>query len=270
MHCSVFMKTISAILALWISAAPATSLAYKLKTDGSGSPVRIASTEAIFRLPTSVPQGLDLAEVQQAIENSLKGWSESSGLILQSAPGDSNAEPGYSSEGENHNDIIFVEKDWKWDDQAVAITLITLNQTTHTILDTDILFNAQQHRFAILQEEDKEGIYDDIENTFNHELGHALGLAHSEVSYAVMYGEAKRGETSKRTLSDDDKAAIKFLYADLSMLENALNEKAASMGCSSSAKSAPTLGLFILLAIALVYRKPLPFYVTKKSTSRRK
>lgn len=270
MHDSVFMKTIPMILVLWISVVSSTSFAYQLKSDGSGSPVRVASTETVFRLPTSAPQGLDLAAVHQAIENSLQGWSDASGLALQSAPGDPYAEPGYVAEGENHNDIIFVEKDWKWDDQAVAITLITINQTTHTILDTDILFNAQQHRFAILPEEDKESYFDDVENTFNHEMGHSLGLAHSEFSHAVMYGQAERGEISKRVLSDDDIAAVKVLYAEAPLSEEALNDKVASMGCSSTSRSAPMLGLLALLAVALVYRKPQSSYVLVKKSPRRK
>ncbi|XP_047326762.1 metalloendoproteinase 4-MMP-like [Impatiens glandulifera] len=51
----------------------------------------------------------------------------------------------------------------------------------------------------------------DIETVALHELGHVLGLYHSNVPSAVMWPTSEPGVT-KRNLHDDDIAGIKALY----------------------------------------------------------
>lgn len=54
--------------------------------------------------------------------------------------------------------------------------------------------------------------YYDIGQVFTHELGHLLGLDHSNVSGATMWSGSAKGETYKRTIEEDDKAGIRDLY----------------------------------------------------------
>ncbi|KAL5722319.1 hypothetical protein ACHQM5_005855 [Ranunculus cassubicifolius] len=51
----------------------------------------------------------------------------------------------------------------------------------------------------------------DLESVTVHELGHILGLGHSQVSEAIMFPTYKEGEI-KRDLQDDDKQGIHELY----------------------------------------------------------
>lgn len=51
----------------------------------------------------------------------------------------------------------------------------------------------------------------DVETVLFHEAGHMLGFAHSEEPDAVMFAAYELG-TAKRTLSDDDRAAICAAY----------------------------------------------------------
>ncbi len=53
----------------------------------------------------------------------------------------------------------------------------------------------------------------DAESVCLHELGHALGLAHSEDKTSVMYFGLVQG-TQKRSFSESDKEKLKFLYED--------------------------------------------------------
>ena len=54
----------------------------------------------------------------------------------------------------------------------------------------------------------------DVQNTVTHELGHAIGLAHSPVVEATMYyQQTSSGEITKRDLAADDIDAICTLYA---------------------------------------------------------
>ena len=52
----------------------------------------------------------------------------------------------------------------------------------------------------------------DLRNTVTHESGHMLGLGHSADVNATMFASASTGETSKRTLADDDIAGICAIY----------------------------------------------------------
>jgi len=54
----------------------------------------------------------------------------------------------------------------------------------------------------------------DIETTALHEIGHLLGLAHSEDPQAVMYFSAGAGQL-KRALSQDDREGIRGLYTQI-------------------------------------------------------
>lgn len=52
----------------------------------------------------------------------------------------------------------------------------------------------------------------DVGQVFTHELGHLLGLHHSNVSGATMWSGSAPGETYKRTIEADDKQGILHLY----------------------------------------------------------
>ncbi|WP_371320191.1 matrixin family metalloprotease [Chengkuizengella axinellae] len=52
----------------------------------------------------------------------------------------------------------------------------------------------------------KEGYYD-IQSTFTHEFGHALGINHSTVSTDTMYGTGYKNSTYKRSVTSNDIAA---------------------------------------------------------------
>lgn len=196
-------------------AAPAS--AYELRTDPSGSPVRFAQKVVVFRLPAKLPAGLEPAEVREALEQSLAVWSAISGLDLRAEPGSPDAAAGYDSAGPNHNDILFAQGEWPWDNNAVAVTLMTVDARAHTVLDADIVLNARQHRFKRLDAEAAGGPYDDLQNVLTHELGHTLGLGHSARPDAAMYAQTTRGEVSKRSLTDDDDEGVRALYPTAAM-----------------------------------------------------
>ena len=57
----------------------------------------------------------------------------------------------------------------------------------------------------------ESGSYD-IQNCMTHEVGHMIGLDHSAVPEATMYESGPTGETSKRSLSQDDIHGVFYLY----------------------------------------------------------
>ena len=52
----------------------------------------------------------------------------------------------------------------------------------------------------------------DIESVVCHELGHVLGLGHSNTSQATMYYAISSGDASKRTLHQDDINGLNAIY----------------------------------------------------------
>jgi hypothetical protein len=102
---------------------------------------------------------------------------------------------------------------WAAPQSYYALTTLTVRRSDGEILDADIELNAAWHRFSI-GESDPEAV--DLQNTLTHEIGHFLGLDHSQVPGACMEEHASKGEISKRTLSADDVSGYCFLYEQLS------------------------------------------------------
>lgn len=52
----------------------------------------------------------------------------------------------------------------------------------------------------------------DVQHVMTHEIGHGLGINHSEVSGATMEPTTSYGQTNWRTIEADDKAAAAHVY----------------------------------------------------------
>jgi hypothetical protein len=76
------------------------------------------------------------------------------------------------------------------------------------ISETDIVFSPKS-KFAA----DGTATRGDIQGILTHELGHALGLAHSPICSSTMYGGGTApGDTLERTPEMDDLAGIRAIY----------------------------------------------------------
>jgi hypothetical protein len=78
---------------------------------------------------------------------------------------------------------------------------ILLTQPVAEIIDADIKLNA-----AVKWD------IETVEATFTHELGHAIGLGHSNVSESVMFANPYHSTTYIRTLRGDDAQGCAALY----------------------------------------------------------
>jgi hypothetical protein len=79
------------------------------------------------------------------------------------------------------------------------------------VVDADVIvWDAQSQLFTGTSGCLTGGVF--IEDVMTHELGHALGLNHSTVSDATMYGSYTRCSQSLRTLASDDIAGLRALY----------------------------------------------------------
>lgn len=124
-------------------------------------------------------------------------------------------------EGEKHdgkNLIIWREDVWpppgvtdpSINKDMPAVTTLVYNTDTGFIADADIDING--HNFFWTTTDDPSKAATDIENILTHEIGHLLGLGHSEEKEATMYGTTVQAELKKRSLEKDDVAGVCFVY----------------------------------------------------------
>jgi hypothetical protein len=82
---------------------------------------------------------------------------------------------------------------------------------TYRITDADIVTNTKNPLVSLTETGGCSGEYY-IEGIMVHEVGHAIGLAHSNVAGATMYPSVSACNNGPAAIKADDKAAINDLY----------------------------------------------------------
>jgi predicted Zn-dependent protease len=93
---------------------------------------------------------------------------------------------------------------------CLAATL-TGYYTGNTIYDADVYTNTK-YKFTSSRETDGCASEFDIDGIMVHEVGHVIGIGHSNVSGATMYPTVSSCNFNNRTLESDDVAAMLDLY----------------------------------------------------------
>ena len=106
----------------------------------------------------------------------------------------------------NANIIVFRDDNWRESRAIMALTTVTQHKNTGEIFDADIEINSQYYPYGIVSTDGPQVV--DLQNTLTHELGHAFGIAHSDVASATMFPYSGTGDTSLTSLDADDIAAI--------------------------------------------------------------
>ncbi|MCB9595920.1 MAG: matrixin family metalloprotease [Sandaracinaceae bacterium] len=122
--------------------------------------------------------------------------------------------PLYRDGGGNVNSVEFIY-DWAehmYDANAFAVTTVWHRRSTGEILDADMDLNERRGPYGICPPEGCDTRIVDLENVVTHEMGHYLGLAHSQERDATMYASAVAGEVLKRDLAADDIEGMCTIY----------------------------------------------------------
>lgn len=178
--------------------------------------------------------------------------------------------------GRNVHTIVFVADGWATerlhDPRALAVTYVWHDPATGEILDADMELNEDTKDFHVCALEACADVVPldsavvDLENTVTHELGHYFGIAHTpDDREATMFSEAAAGETLKRDLRDDDRAALCGIYVDPPAMPLPATcdptpagglgldcAPASSCGCSAVGARASSAGAALLLGLGLV------------------
>jgi hypothetical protein len=208
--------------------------AYTLKLTEAGKNVRWRSPRVEVYVHESMLNVLSHVDARRAVSIGTDAWTGLGGprLYLMTALDTREYRPGQAG-----TQIVLADP-WPYEATRLAVTVTTFRQDDGTILDADVLLNPA-FDWALLDESGEPSGRFDVASVVTHELGHVLGLEHSEDPRATMWADTRRGDTQQRTLEQDDEDGVAEAYAE------GFAAPVMPRGCGGAtvASSAPPLGL---------------------------
>ena len=114
----------------------------------------------------------------------------------------------YNTRQGNAN-IIMMREPWEGERNLLALTTVSMNKETGQIYDVDMEINGSAP--LSLGPPAVPGRYD-LRSIMTHEVGHFLGLAHSNIAGSSMSTNQPLGVNDLATLDTDDIAGICTIY----------------------------------------------------------
>lgn len=124
--------------------------------------------------------------------------------------------------GDGENVASWRESNWGDSSVALAITSAIWGGASNSLSDADIKFNGVHHGWSTDDGGASGGT--DVASVSAHEVGHALGLDHSDVPGTTMWPSTGPGDTSGRTLHQDDMEGACALYPTGSAIPEAVQD----------------------------------------------
>jgi hypothetical protein len=109
----------------------------------------------------------------------------------------------YNQDSPNANIFMFRDDDWPYENaiDTLALTTLIFNADNGEIYDADVEVNTVKSQMSV---GDVGELDIDFSSVITHEIGHFLGLSHSDVFGSTMLPSYAPGETAMATIEQDD------------------------------------------------------------------
>lgn len=252
------MKKIILIASLFLITAEAQS--YQLRTTKNGDFIRWGQQHIKIVLDDSLETLGPIEDVKERIMEAFEMWEDNAMLEVRFTFKHGKCDQiGYTQNGQNHNCVMASDDESMWDraghHDPGASAVVSFNPNNGKIVDGDIAFNVLDWNWSL--DGNEKGKLD-IRSIAVHEIGHLLGLDHSEIEEAIMYPISHLGGESIFELHNDDVLAANALYDEnwtRTTQTSDLNSDILEADCdgrSVAAGSTPSFSLFFLGFLALL------------------
>lgn len=209
---STFKFSLMLLASLGLVLQAADAQAFKVRQTKNGKVIMWCSSKVVVHLDTThvkkVPGLVD------AVRSSFASWT-SYGMPTKVELRMSTKRLKANA-SDNVNSVLWLKGNWPYEAHRVAKTLFRYGSSTGCIKEADIVLNAKVFAWAVFSNKHNTVSDYDVENVMAHEVGHFFGLAHSDTGEATMWPTTPKGETSKRSLSQDDINGIASLVQNSS------------------------------------------------------
>jgi len=209
--------------------------AYVVKKTSRGELVHWEERTVTIALDASLEA--NVPDAVAATRHAMADWSGTVGApeILEVGGADAPTKPGFDQK----NGVFYMPKGYAPAGRALAVTVLTYDNATGRILDSDVIFNGA-YKFAVLEsqvadqtkhttsgtrpsatdgithderEVATDNVYD-LHHVIAHELGHTLGMNDEmDRKDALMYRYSAPNDATMRAPASDDIAGLAELYA---------------------------------------------------------